>query len=138
MLDPLSVGLNSAAGFKAGLERRVRTRYPQDRSVYKGALMSVVSRGHLVHAFVSLALTSLLTGAVLFWSAGTLRWAHGLCLMATSLLLTPLAMAWLWRANPEIFFARRRLTRQGTKGWDLIFLFILFVSFLATLGGVNE
>jgi hypothetical protein len=25
MLDPLSVGLNSAAGFKAGLERRVRT-----------------------------------------------------------------------------------------------------------------
>ena len=93
--------------------------------------MSVVSRGHLVQAFVSLAVALLLT-RVVFLSAGTLRWAHGLCLMATFLPLTPLAMAWLWRINPEIFFVRRQLTSQGTKGWDFILLFILFVSFLAT------
>ena len=42
-------------------------------------------------------------------------------------------MAWLWRAEAEICFARRRLTAQGTKGWDLILLFILFGSFLAAL-----
>jgi protein-S-isoprenylcysteine O-methyltransferase Ste14 len=42
-------------------------------------------------------------------------------------------MAWLWRVNPEIFVARRRLTGQGTKGWDLVLLLILLPSFLATL-----
>jgi protein-S-isoprenylcysteine O-methyltransferase Ste14 len=42
-------------------------------------------------------------------------------------------MAWLWRVNPEIFVARRRLTGQGTKGWDVVLLLILLASFLATL-----
>jgi protein-S-isoprenylcysteine O-methyltransferase Ste14 len=53
--------------------------------------------------------------------------------MATSPLLTLVAMACLWRVNPEIFFARRRLTGQGTKGWDLVLIFILLGSFLGTL-----
>ena len=39
--------------------------------------MSVVSRGDLIQAFVSLAVTLLLMGAVLFLSAGTLQWPHG-------------------------------------------------------------
>ena len=53
--------------------------------------------------------------------------------MAVFLLLTLVSMAWLWRVNPEIFVARRRLTGQGTKGWDLVLLLILLGSFLATL-----
>ena len=95
--------------------------------------MPVVSRGDLMQAFVSLAVTLLLMGAVLFLSAGTLQWAHGLWLMAAFLFLTLVAMAWLWRVNPEIFFARRRLTGQGTKSWDLVLVFILLGCFLATL-----
>ena len=95
--------------------------------------MSTVSRGHLIQALVTLAVASLFTGAVLFLSAGTLRWAHGLYLMAAFLLLTLVAMAWLWRVNPEIFVARRRLSGQGTKGWDLVLVSILFAAFLATL-----
>ena len=96
-------------------------------------MKSVVSRGDLIQAFVSLAVTLLLMGAALFLSAGTLQWAHGLWFMAAFLFLTLVAMAWLWRVNPEIFVARRRLTGQGTKGWDLVLLLILLGSFLATL-----
>ena len=95
--------------------------------------MSVVWRGDLIQAFVSLAVTLLLMAGALFLSAGTLQWAHGLWFMTAFLFFTLIAMAWLWRVNPEIFVARRRLTGQGTKGWDLMLLFILLGSFLATL-----
>jgi protein-S-isoprenylcysteine O-methyltransferase Ste14 len=95
--------------------------------------MSVVSRGHLIQAFVSLAATLLLMAAALFLSAGTLQWPHGLWFMAAFLFSTAVAMAWLWRVNPEIFVARRRLTGKGTKGWDLVLVLILLGSFLATL-----
>lgn len=95
--------------------------------------MSVVSRGALIQASVSLVVTLLLMGAVLFLSAGTIRWVHGQSFMAVFLFLTLVAMACLWRVNPEIFVARRRLTGHGTKGWDLMLVFILLGSFLATL-----
>jgi protein-S-isoprenylcysteine O-methyltransferase Ste14 len=95
--------------------------------------MPVISRGDLIRAFVSLAVTLLLMGAALFFSAGTLEWPHGLLYMAVFLLLTLIAMAWLWRVNPEIFVARRRLSGRGTKGWDLVLVWILFAAFLATL-----
>ena len=95
--------------------------------------MSVVSRGDLIRALVSLAVTLLLMGATLFLSAGSLQWTRGLWFMAGFLFLTLVAMAWLWRVNPEIFVARRRLTGQGTKGWDRVLLFILLGSFLAML-----
>jgi protein-S-isoprenylcysteine O-methyltransferase Ste14 len=95
--------------------------------------MPIVSRAALIQAFVSLAVTLLLMGAVLFLSAGTLLWMHGLSFMAVFLFLTLVAMAWLWRVNPEIFVARRRLTGQGTKGWDLMLVLILLGGFLATL-----
>jgi len=95
--------------------------------------MSVVSRGDLIQAFVSLAVTLLLMGAALFLSAGTLQWPHGLLFVTVFLFLTLIAMAWLWRVNPEIFVARRRPTGQGTKSWDLVLLLILLGGFLATL-----
>ena len=95
--------------------------------------MSLVWRGELIQASVSLAVTLMLMAGALFLSAGTPQWAHGLWFMAAFLFLTLVAMAWLWRVNPEIFVARRRLTGQGTKGWDLMLLSILLGSFLATL-----
>jgi protein-S-isoprenylcysteine O-methyltransferase Ste14 len=95
--------------------------------------MPVVSRRDLIQGLVSLAVTLLLMGVVLFWSAGTLRWPHGLLFLAVFVFLTLFAMAWLWRVNPEIFVARRRLTGQGTKRWDLVLVWILLATFLATL-----
>ena len=98
-------------------------------SIPKGEqLRSVVSRGDLIQAFISLAVTLLLMAVALFLSAGTLQWAHGLWFMAAFLSLTLVAMAWLWRVNPEIFVARRQLTGRGTKGWDLMLLFILLAA----------
>ena len=95
--------------------------------------MAAVSRGDLIQALVSLAVTLLVMGAALFLSAGTLQWPHGLWFMAAFLFLTLIAMAWLWRVNPEIFLARRRPTGQGTKGWDLVLVPIALGGFLATL-----
>jgi protein-S-isoprenylcysteine O-methyltransferase Ste14 len=93
--------------------------------------MSVVSRGDLIQALVSLGVTLLLMGAVLFLSAGTLQWRHGWWFMAVFLFLTLVAIKLLWRVNPEIFAARRHLTGQGTKGWDVVLLWILLSGFLA-------
>jgi protein-S-isoprenylcysteine O-methyltransferase Ste14 len=95
--------------------------------------MPDVSRGAVIQAFVSLAVTLLVMGVALFFSAGTLQWAHGLWFMAVFLLFTLIAMTWLWRVNPEIFVARRRPTGPGTKGWDLVLLWILLGSYFATL-----
>jgi hypothetical protein len=82
--------------------------------------MSVVSRRDLIQAFVSLAVALVVLGAALFVSGGTLHWPRGLLFLAVFLLLTLVAVTWFWRVNPEIFVARRRLTGQGTKVWDLV------------------
>ena len=94
--------------------------------------MPDVSRGVVIQAFVSLAVTLLVMGVALFFSAGH-QWAHGLWFMAVFLFFTLIAMTWLWRVNPEIFVARRRPTGPGTKGWDLVLLWILLGSYFATL-----
>jgi protein-S-isoprenylcysteine O-methyltransferase Ste14 len=72
-------------------------------------------------------------GAILFISAGTVRWLHGWLFLAVSLFFTFVAVAWLWRVNPDIFIARSRLTGQGTKGWDRVMLSLLLASYVATL-----
>lgn len=95
--------------------------------------MSDVSRGDLIRAFISLAMTMLLMAAALFLAAGTLQWPRGFLFLAVFLFLTVITMAWLWRVNPEIFVARRRPTGPGTKSWDRVLLFVLLAIFPATL-----
>jgi protein-S-isoprenylcysteine O-methyltransferase Ste14 len=92
-----------------------------------------VSRSVLIRSFVSLAVTWLVMGAALFLSAGTLQWLHGWLFLAVFLFVTLVAMAWLWRVNPDIFVARSRLTGEGTKGWDRVILSVLLTSFIVTL-----
>jgi protein-S-isoprenylcysteine O-methyltransferase Ste14 len=95
--------------------------------------VAVVSRNDLIQAFVPLAVTLLLMAAVLFLSADTPQWPHGQLFLLVFLFLTLVAIAWLWRVNPEIFLARRRPTGQGTKSWDRVLLLILLPAFLAIL-----
>ena len=38
--------------------------------------------------------------------------------LGNALYLVLASIAWLWRVNPEIFAARRRMTGEGTKSWD--------------------
>ena len=93
----------------------------------------MISRRDLVQGLVSLATTLAVMGAALFLSAGTLQWQHGLAFLAAFFLLVLASIAWLWRVNPEIFAARRRMTGEGTKSWDKVLIPILLAGFLATL-----
>jgi protein-S-isoprenylcysteine O-methyltransferase Ste14 len=93
----------------------------------------MVSYRDLIQAFVSLATTLAVMGSALFLSAGTLQWPHGRAFLAVFFILVLVSVAWLWRVNPEIFAARRHLTGEGTKSWDVVLISILLAAFLATL-----
>ena len=93
----------------------------------------MVSHRDLIQGLVSLATTLALMSAALFLSAGTLQWPHGLAFLAAFFILVLVSIAWLWRVNPEIFAARRRVTGEGTKSWDVVLISILLAGFLATL-----
>jgi protein-S-isoprenylcysteine O-methyltransferase Ste14 len=95
--------------------------------------MPEIPRSVLIQSFVSLAVTWLVMGAALFISAGTVQWLHGWLFLAVYLFFTLVAVAWLWRVNPEIFVARSRPTGEGTKGWDRVILVLVLASFVATL-----
>ena len=93
----------------------------------------MISYRDLIQGLVSLATTLAVMGAALFLSAGTLQWQHGLAFLAAFFILVLVSVAWLWRVNPEIFAARRRMTGEGTKSWDVVLISILLAGFLATL-----
>jgi protein-S-isoprenylcysteine O-methyltransferase Ste14 len=93
----------------------------------------MISRRDLIQGLVSLATTLAVMGAALFLSAGTLQWPHGLAFLAAFFILVLVSVAWLWRVNPEIFAARRRMTGEGTKSWDFVLIPILLAGFIATL-----
>ena len=93
----------------------------------------MISYRDLIQGLVSLATTLAVMGAALFLSAGTLQWLHGLVFLAVFFILVLVSVAWLWRVNPEIFAARRHLTGEGTKNWDVVLISILLGGFLATL-----
>jgi protein-S-isoprenylcysteine O-methyltransferase Ste14 len=96
------------------------------------AILMISSRD-LIQGLVSLATTLAVMGAALFLSAGTLQWPHGLAFLAVFFILVLVSIAWLWRVNPEIFAARRQMTSEGTKSWDVVLISILLAGFLATL-----
>ena len=93
----------------------------------------MISHRDLIQGLVSLAATLAVMGAALFLSAGTLQWPHGLAFLAAFFILVLVSIAWLWRVNPEIFAARRRVTGEGTKSWDKVLIPILLGGFLAIL-----
>ncbi len=93
----------------------------------------MISYRDLIQGLVSLATTLAVMGAALFLSAGTLQWPHGLAFLAAFFILVLVSIAWLWRVNPEMFAARRRVTGEGTKSWDVVLISILLAGFLTTL-----
>src|SRR5271157_1541919 len=93
----------------------------------------MISHRDLILGLVSLTTTLAVMGAALFLSAGTLQWPHGLAFLAAFFILVLVSVAWLWRVNPEIFAAGRRMTGEGTKSWDKVLIPILLAGFLATL-----
>ena len=73
-----------------------------------------------------------LIGWALFWAAGTLDWPEAWWFLGMFTLEALLACIWLWRANPEIFLARRRFGK-GTQPWDYLFFALIVLSFSAVL-----
>jgi protein-S-isoprenylcysteine O-methyltransferase Ste14 len=85
----------------------------------------------LIRAIVRLPLLFVLMGVLLFLPAGTLSWGRGWRFLGVLLLCMVVIMAYLWRANPEIYAARRQLIDAGTKGWDLLLMPIMAALLLA-------
>ena len=72
----------------------------------------------------------LFLGIIMFLPAGYIRWANGWLMIVVFVALTIPSMVYIWRVNPEIFAARRRI-QPGTKGWDRVLLMVLLPTMLA-------
>jgi len=72
----------------------------------------------------------LFLGVIMFLPAGDIAWAKGWVMIVVFVALTIPSMVYIWRVNPEIFAARRRI-QPGTKGWDRVLLMVLLPTMLA-------
>jgi len=86
----------------------------------------------LIRSLVSLVVTLLIMGVLLFSPAGTFDWPHAWCFVAVFLVAILISVAVLWRLNPEIFAARSRV-QPGTEAWDYAFLVLIIGGFTGTL-----
>jgi len=85
----------------------------------------------LLRGILSLAGFLILLGIVMFLPAGDIHWMEGWLFLVVFFVLTVPAVIYLWRTNPDIFAARSRMTRTGTKRWDRVLIALLMLSFLA-------
>jgi protein-S-isoprenylcysteine O-methyltransferase Ste14 len=72
-------------------------------------------------ALIQLVVTVAVIWVLLFASAGTIDWPRAWWFMAAFVVAILVAVAVLYRMNPEIFAARSRI-QPGTKLWDYIFI----------------
>jgi protein-S-isoprenylcysteine O-methyltransferase Ste14 len=86
-----------------------------------------------LQALISLAITMAVMALLLFWPAGTLSWALGWWYIGVFTALTLAAIFWLWRVNPEIFAARSRFRKEGSKGWDVIVASLTMIAIATVL-----
>jgi protein-S-isoprenylcysteine O-methyltransferase Ste14 len=82
---------------------------------------AITQNAAVVRSFISLVVTLIIMGVLLFAPAGTLDWPLGWWFMAAFVVCTLIAVAVIWRLNPEIFVARSRI-QPGTKAWDYFFI----------------
>ncbi len=80
----------------------------------------------------SLAMSILATALLLFVPAGTLSWARAWWFLAVLTITLVGAVLYMWRANPELFEARRRF-QPGSKRWDIVLSSFAIVALVAIL-----
>jgi len=85
----------------------------------------------LRRGILSLAVFFVILGVALFLPAGDIRWGKGWLFILVFFVLTVPSAIYLWRTNPEIFVARSRIFRAGTKRWDKVLMAFLFFSLTA-------
>jgi protein-S-isoprenylcysteine O-methyltransferase Ste14 len=83
-----------------------------------------------VAAYLLVAL--LVFALLLFVPAGTVVWWRGWQFLLIFFLAMTATALWLWRVNPEIYIARRRI-QKGTKRWDVVLLCFLLPTMTAIL-----
>lgn len=83
-------------------------------------------------ALLQLVVTLGVMGVLLFWPAGTFDWPAAWWFAAAFIICTLIAVAIIWRVNPEIFAARSRI-QPGTKAWDYFFIALIIGGFLFVL-----
>jgi protein-S-isoprenylcysteine O-methyltransferase Ste14 len=83
-------------------------------------------------SLVSLVITLIVMGVLLFVPAGTLNWTLGWWFTVAFLVCTLVSIVVIWRFNPEIFAARSRI-QPGTKAWDYVFIALIVGGFIAVL-----
>jgi protein-S-isoprenylcysteine O-methyltransferase Ste14 len=74
--------------------------------------------------------TLLCLAGLLFLPAGTVAWWKGWQFLLVLFVGMTGAALWLWRVNPEIYVARRRI-HEGTKRWDVVLLGFLLPTMVA-------
>ncbi|MBN9346246.1 MAG: isoprenylcysteine carboxylmethyltransferase family protein [Devosia sp.] len=83
-------------------------------------------------ALMQLVVTVAVIWVLLFASAGALDWPRAWWFMAAFVIAILIAVAVLYRLNPEIFAARARV-QPGTKLWDYIFIALVIGGMVAIL-----
>ncbi|MBB4366935.1 protein-S-isoprenylcysteine O-methyltransferase Ste14 [Bradyrhizobium sp. CIR18] len=79
-------------------------------------------------------ITTAAMGALLFASAGTLRWASAWVFLATCTLLGPLCGWWLYRIDPALLAERLRpVLQKDQPAADKLFMSVFVVAMLAWL-----
>src|SRR5262249_43967871 len=89
-------------------------------------------RRAVVQSLVSLAITLIVMGLLLFVPAGTTDWPRGWGFCIAFLVATLIAVVVIWRATPELFAARSRV-QPGTKPLDYAFIALIVGGFLLIL-----
>ncbi|HWA19005.1 MAG TPA: isoprenylcysteine carboxylmethyltransferase family protein [Devosia sp.] len=93
---------------------------------------SNVDSSAVAKSLVALLITLIVMAVVLFLPAGTLDWPRAWWFCAAFVAATLIAIAALWRLNPEIFAARSRV-QAGTKSLDYLFITIVMGGFFLIL-----
>ncbi|KYG20433.1 isoprenylcysteine carboxyl methyltransferase [Bradyrhizobium sp. AT1] len=79
-------------------------------------------------------ITTVAMGALLFASAGTLRWPSAWAFLATCTLLGPLCGWWLYRIDPALLAERLRpVLQKDQPAADKVFMSVFVVAMLAWL-----
>ena len=87
----------------------------------------MIAPGTILRSIVPLVVLALL----LFVPAGRIAWLRGWLFLAIFLAVSMVAIVYLWRVNPEIFVARSRMFREGTKPWDRTLVTLLISAMVA-------
>ena len=83
-------------------------------------------------SYVSLPITFAVMALLLFLPAGTLDWPLGWLFLIAFTTAMVIAVAVMWRVNPEIFVARSRV-QPGTRKLDYLFIAIVVGAIAAIL-----